>query len=90
MEMVGKLHKMPHNLVSDRDPLFVSHLWQELFKLSGSKLRMSSAYHPQSNRQTELSLPFHHANPRIDLPFALPLEGLENQPIISPLVVLNT
>lgn len=54
MEIVSKLHGMPHNLVSDRDPLFISRIWQKLFKLSGTKLRMSSAYHPQSDEQTEV------------------------------------
>ena len=46
MEMVGKIHGMPRSIVSDRDPLFVSRFWQTLFSLSGTKLRMSSAYHP--------------------------------------------
>lgn len=54
MEIVGKFHGMPHNLVSDCDPLFVSHFWQELFKLSGTKIRMSLAYHPQFDGQTEV------------------------------------
>jgi hypothetical protein len=39
--------------VSDRDRIFTSHLWQELFKLSGTKLHMSTSYHPRSDGETE-------------------------------------
>lgn len=46
MDITGKIRGMPRSLVSDRDPLFISQFWQELFKLSGTKLRMSLAYHP--------------------------------------------
>lgn len=46
MDIVGKLNGLPKSLVSDRDPLFISRFWQELFRLCGTTLRMSSTYHP--------------------------------------------
>lgn len=51
---VFKLHGMPQAIVSDRDRIFTSKLWRELFKPAKADLRMSSAYHPQSDGQTEL------------------------------------
>lgn len=54
MEIVDKHHGMPISLVSDRDPLFISHFWQELFKVTRTKLGINLTYHPQSDDQTEV------------------------------------
>lgn len=53
MEHVYKLHGMSVVIISDRDKIFTSRLWKELFILSGMQLCMSSAYHHQSDGQTE-------------------------------------
>jgi transposase InsO family protein len=47
------LHGVPKTIVSDRGPQFVSKFWEELHKSLGTKLLHSSAYHPQTSRQTE-------------------------------------
>jgi transposase InsO family protein len=51
---IVRLHGIPSSIVSDRDPTFTSNFWQELFKLLGVRLQMSSAFHPQSDGQTEV------------------------------------
>ena len=52
-EHVYKLHRLPKNIISDRDVLFTSTFWKRLHNLVGTKLKMSSAYHPQSDGSTE-------------------------------------
>jgi hypothetical protein len=53
MDHVYKLHGLPKAIIFDRDLVFTSKLWQELFRLTNTKLLMSSAYHPQTDDQTE-------------------------------------
>lgn len=53
MNNIFKLHGLPQAIISDRDRIFTSTLWQELFKLSRIELHLSSSYHPQSDGQTE-------------------------------------
>jgi len=53
MQQVHRLHGLPSSIISDRDRIFLSNRWQELFKLADVQLKMSSAYHPQTDGQTE-------------------------------------
>lgn len=50
---VFKLHGLPEEVISDRGTQFVSKFMRELNKLLGIKIAASTAYHPQSDGQTE-------------------------------------
>jgi len=48
------LHGLPRSIVSDRDVVFTSRIWKELFRLTPVNLHMTSAYHPQLDVQSEI------------------------------------
>jgi len=53
---IVRLHGVPSSIVSDKDSRFTSWIWQTLQSALGSKLTMSSAYHPQTNGQSERTI----------------------------------
>jgi hypothetical protein len=53
LKEVWKHHRIPRVVVSNRGPQFVATFTHKLYKLLGIKLAMSTAYHPQTDGQTE-------------------------------------
>nr|GEU67096.1 retrotransposable element Tf2 [Tanacetum cinerariifolium] len=54
LDKVYKLHGFPKVIVSDMGKVFLSLFWKELFKMLQVSLHFSSAYHPQTDGQTDV------------------------------------
>nr|GEV87736.1 hypothetical protein [Tanacetum cinerariifolium] len=54
-EVVSK-HEVPVSIISDRDGKFTSHFWKSLNKALGTRLDMSTAYHPETDGKSERTI----------------------------------
>ncbi|GJT39801.1 putative reverse transcriptase domain-containing protein [Tanacetum coccineum] len=54
-EIVAR-HGIPVSIISDRDSHFTSRVWQSLHKALGTQLNLSTAYHPQTDGQSERTI----------------------------------
>ena len=51
---VYRHHGIPEKIICDRDSIFMSKFWKTLFQMLGTKISPSSAYHPQTDGQSEI------------------------------------
>jgi len=53
---IVKLHGVLVSIVSNRDPIFTSHFWKAFQRALGTRLKMSTSHHPQTDGQTKRTI----------------------------------
>ena len=53
---IVRLHGVPVSIVLDRDPRFIAHFWKSFQKAMGTRLTMSTAFHPQTDGRSERTI----------------------------------
>ena len=56
VRQIVRLHGVPVTITSDRDPKFTAAFWKSLHTALGTKLQFSTAYHPQTDGQSERTI----------------------------------
>ena len=54
VDNIYRIHGAPESIVSDRGPQFISDFWDEFCRILGIKIKLSTAFHPQTDGQTEI------------------------------------
>ncbi|GJT80506.1 putative reverse transcriptase domain-containing protein, partial [Tanacetum coccineum] len=80
-EIVAR-HGVPISIISDRDGHFTSRFWQSMQEALGTRLDMSTAYHPQTDGQSERTIQtFYHSSVR-----CAPFKALYDRKCRSPIM----
>ncbi|GAU50497.1 hypothetical protein TSUD_242400 [Trifolium subterraneum] len=85
LEEIVKLHGVPLSIVSDRDPTFTSHFWRAFRKAMGTRLRMSTSNHPQTDGQSERTI-----QTLEDMLRACVLEDVGDKGVLGPDIIQET
>ena len=79
---IVRLHGVPVSIVSNRDPRFTAHFWKSFQRAMGMQLMMSTAFHPQTDAQSERTIQVLEDMPRA---WVLDLKGSweEHLPLVE-------